>query len=81
MIRLAIQKSGRLSEDSIALIRECGIDFPDPKNKLRCVSGNFPVELLFLRDDDIPGYVRCIHAVGFTTKVTQCRYAPGLGYS
>ena len=57
MIRLAIQKSGRLSEDSIALIRECGIDFTDPKNKLRCVSGNFPVELLFLRDDDIPGYV------------------------
>ncbi|MBL7978325.1 MAG: ATP phosphoribosyltransferase [Bacteroidetes Order II. Incertae sedis bacterium] len=57
MIRLAIQKSGRLSEDSLALIRECGIDLPDTKNKLRCVAHNFPVEILFLRDDDIPGYV------------------------
>jgi len=57
LIRLAIQKSGRLSEDSLALIRECGIDLPDTKNKLRCVAHNFPVEILFLRDDDIPGYV------------------------
>lgn len=57
MLRIAIQKSGRLSEDSLRLIRECGIDFPDPKNKLRCAATNFPVEILFLRDDDIPGYV------------------------
>ena len=57
MIRLAIQKSGRLSEDSLNLIRECGITFINSSLKLKTEATNFPLEILFLRDDDIPGYV------------------------
>lgn len=57
MIRLAIQKSGRLSEDSLDLIRECGISFVNSSLKLKTEATNFPLEILFLRDDDIPGYV------------------------
>ncbi|RTQ45701.1 ATP phosphoribosyltransferase [Hymenobacter gummosus] len=58
MIRLAIQKSGRLSEDSLSLIRECGIGFSSASSKLKTEATNFPLEILFLRDDDIPGYVQ-----------------------
>ncbi len=58
MLRIAIQKSGRLSEDSIKLFKECGIRFESGSTgKLKSVSSNFPAEFLFLRDDDIPGYV------------------------
>jgi ATP phosphoribosyltransferase len=57
VLRLAIQKSGRLSEDSLNLIKECGIDFNKSDNKLTSKAFNFPIEFLFLRDDDIPGYV------------------------
>ncbi|GAB3527134.1 ATP phosphoribosyltransferase [Pontibacter brevis] len=57
MLRLAIQKSGRLSEDSLNLIRECGISFVNSSLKLKTESTNFPLEILYLRDDDIPGYV------------------------
>lgn len=57
MLRLAIQKSGRLSEDSLKLIRECGISFITSSLKLKTESTNFPLEILYLRDDDIPGYV------------------------
>ena len=56
-LRIAIQKSGRLSEDSLRLIKECGIDFNNGTGKLKAESDNFPAEFLFLRDDDIPGYV------------------------
>jgi ATP phosphoribosyltransferase len=56
-IRVAIQKSGRLSEDSLRLMKECGIQFSNGTGKLKSVADNFPVEFLFLRDDDIPGYV------------------------
>lgn len=56
-IRIALQKSGRLSEDSYQLFKECGIRFDYGTGKLKSVSSNFPAEFLFLRDDDIPGYV------------------------
>lgn len=56
-IRIAVQKSGRLSDRSLDLLKECGIHFSNGKNKLKSVAANFPAELLFLRDDDIPGYV------------------------
>lgn len=56
-LRVAVQKSGRLSEDSLKLFRECGLKFESGGSKLRSVASNFPVEFLFLRDDDIPGYV------------------------
>jgi ATP phosphoribosyltransferase len=57
IIRIAVQKSGRLSDDSLSLIKECGIKFYNGTGKLKSTSTNFPIEFLFLRDDDIPGYV------------------------
>jgi ATP phosphoribosyltransferase len=56
-LKLAIQKSGRLHEDSIRMLKECGIDIENGVNKLKAVATNFPLELFFLRDDDIPQYV------------------------
>jgi ATP phosphoribosyltransferase len=56
-LKLAIQKNGRLSEQSLALLKECGIKFNNGTSKLKTLSTNFPLELLFLRDDDIPQYV------------------------
>lgn len=56
-IRIAVQKSGRLSEESLKLFKECGIKFESGGSKLKTISSNFPIEFLFLRDDDIPGYV------------------------
>lgn len=57
-IKLAIQKKGRLSDESIALINECGINFPSSIGKLIATCYDFPMEILFLRDDDIPDYVQ-----------------------
>ncbi|MEJ8802420.1 ATP phosphoribosyltransferase [Pontibacter sp. H249] len=57
MLRIAIQKSGRLSEESLKLIKECGISFVNSSLKLKTECTNFPLEILYLRDDDIPGYV------------------------
>lgn len=56
-LRLAIQKSGRLSDASMDLLAACGIKVSRPDRKLRAVAEHFDMELLFLRDDDIPGYV------------------------
>jgi ATP phosphoribosyltransferase len=56
-LRIAIQKSGRLHEDSIKLLKECGIDINNGVNKLKTEASNFPLEVFFLRDDDIPQYV------------------------
>ena len=56
-LKIAIQKNGRLSENSLRLIQECGIKIPNGGGKLITESSNFPVEILFLRDDDIPQYV------------------------
>jgi ATP phosphoribosyltransferase len=57
VLRIAIQKSGRLNEDSMKLLKECGIDIANGVNKLRTEASNFPIEVYFLRDDDIPQYV------------------------
>jgi ATP phosphoribosyltransferase len=56
-LKIAIQKSGRLSENSKKLLEECGIKFSNGLSVLKTTARNFPVELLFLRDDDIPQYV------------------------
>lgn len=56
-LKIALQKNGRLSEKSIQLLEECGIKFPNGGGKLITESTNFPLEILFLRDDDIPQYV------------------------
>jgi ATP phosphoribosyltransferase len=57
VIRIAIQKSGRLFDDSVGLLKECGIDLRNVKDRLKTESDNFPMEVFFLRDDDIPQYV------------------------
>lgn len=57
VLRIAVQKSGRLYEDSVKLLKECGIDLRNVKDRLKTVSENFPLEVFFLRDDDIPEYV------------------------
>ncbi len=56
-LKIAIQKSGRLHDDSISLLKDCGIDVKNGRNQLRTVAENFPLEVFFLRDDDIPQYV------------------------
>jgi ATP phosphoribosyltransferase len=57
MLKIAIQKSGRLYEDSIKLLKECGIELNNGNKQLKATANNFPVEIYFLRDDDIPQYV------------------------
>ncbi|MGG9972678.1 ATP phosphoribosyltransferase [Ferruginibacter sp. SUN002] len=57
MLKIAIQKSGRLFEDSIKLLKECGIEVSNGNKQLKTVADNFPLEIYFLRDDDIPQYV------------------------
>ena len=57
MIRIAIQSKGRLSEDSLALMREAGIKIDELKRKFLARAADFPLEVLYLRDDDIPGVV------------------------
>ena len=56
-LKLAIQKSGRLSEKSLQLLRESGIDLENSQRRLLGKARNFPLEVLYLRDDDIPEYV------------------------
>jgi ATP phosphoribosyltransferase len=57
-LKIAIQKSGRLNEKSVELLRNCGLDFDNYKSSLISPVANFPLEILFLRDDDIPEYVQ-----------------------
>ncbi|HTS44237.1 MAG TPA: ATP phosphoribosyltransferase [Puia sp.] len=57
VLKIAIQKSGRLHDDSVKLLKDCGIDLKNGVNKLRTEADNFPMEIYFLRDDDIPQYV------------------------
>ncbi|RMF32453.1 MAG: ATP phosphoribosyltransferase, partial [Bacteroidetes bacterium] len=56
-LKIALQKSGRLSEQSKSLLRECGIRLQNGKNTLLAPAENFPLDILYLRDDDIPQYV------------------------
>lgn len=56
-LKIAIQKNGRLSDNSKRLLEECGIKFSNGAGVLKATASNFPTEVLFLRDDDIPQYV------------------------
>lgn len=57
-IRIAIQKSGRLNEDSLKILKECGISFDNGKDQLKASSRNFPMEVFYLRNGDIPQYLK-----------------------
>ena len=58
MIRIAIQKSGRLNEDSLKLLKSCGISIDNGKDQLKAAARNFPLEVFYLRNGDIPQYLR-----------------------
>ncbi len=57
-LKIAIQKSGRLNEKSVEILKNCGLSFENYKSSLIATVANFPLEILFLRDDDIPEYVQ-----------------------
>ena len=57
-IRIAIQKSGRLNEDSLKLLKDCGISINNGKDQLKTTASNFPMEIYYLRNGDIPQYLR-----------------------
>ncbi len=56
-LKIAIQKSGRLQEGSLSLLKESGLSISNGRDQLKTQARNFPVEILFLRDDDIPQYI------------------------
>ncbi|MFC4688939.1 ATP phosphoribosyltransferase [Dokdonia genika] len=57
-IRIAIQKSGRLNEESLQLLKNCGVSIDNGKDQLKAIARNFPLEVLYLRNGDIPQYLR-----------------------
>lgn len=87
-LRIAIQKSGRLSEKSLLLLKEAGISLNNGSRKLRSVAQTFPLEVIYLRDDDIPQYVEDgiahIGIVGeneYAEKACEVDLIERLGYS
>jgi len=65
-LKIAVQKKGRLYDGSMSLLKECGIDVSNGNNQLRVQAANFPLEVFFLRDDDIPEYVQdAVVDIGF----------------
>jgi ATP phosphoribosyltransferase len=66
VLKIAVQKSGRLYDGSMKLLKECGIEVSNGNNQLRITAANFPIEVFFLRDDDIPEYVQdAVADIGF----------------
>ena len=58
MLKIAIQKSGRLNDDSLKLLKSCGISIENGKDQLKATARNFPLEVYYLRNGDIPQYLR-----------------------
>lgn len=58
MIKIAIQKSGRLNQESLGILKKCGISIDNGKDQLKAAARNFPLEVLYLRNGDIPQYLR-----------------------
>ncbi len=57
-LKIAIQKSGRLNEDSLKILKDCGISIDNGKDQLKAAARNFPLEVLYLRNGDIPQYLK-----------------------
>ena len=57
-LRIAIQKSGRLNQDSLQILKDCGISIDNGKDQLKANASNFPLEVFYLRNGDIPQYLR-----------------------
>ena len=58
MIKIAIQKSGRLNDESLGILKKCGISIDNGKDQLKASARDFPMEVLYLRNGDIPQYLR-----------------------
>lgn len=87
-IKIAVQKSGRLNEDSLKLLKDCGISIDNGKDQLKASASNFPLEVLYLRNGDIPQYLRDgvvdIAIIGenvLIEKGTDINIAERLGFS
>ncbi len=74
-LKIAIQKSGRLNEDSLQLLKECGISINNGKDQLLAQASNFKLDVLYLRNDDIPQYISDgvvdIAIIGSNTEVEK----------
>ncbi|MAW95345.1 MULTISPECIES: ATP phosphoribosyltransferase [unclassified Leeuwenhoekiella] len=57
-IRIAIQKAGRLNEDSLQILKDCGVSIDNGRDQLKASAANFPLEVFYLRNGDIPQYLR-----------------------
>jgi len=57
-LHIAVQKSGRLHDESLKLLKDCGVSFDNGKDQLKAVARNFPMEVFYLRNGDIPQYLR-----------------------
>ena len=74
MLRIAVQSKGRLYEDTMGLLTEAGIKLSSAKRTLLIPARNFPVEILFLRDDDIPDSVASgVADIGIEIGRASCR--------
>ena len=87
-IKIAVQKSGRLNEDSLQLLKDCGISIDNGIDQLKAAASNFPLEVLYLRNGDIPQYLRDgvvdIAIIGenvLIEKGTDLKIAERLGFS
>ncbi len=75
MLKIAIQKSGRLNESSLELLKECGIKIVNARNSLKVAARNFPLEILNLRNSDIPAYVSSgVADIGIVGENTLLEY-------
>jgi ATP phosphoribosyltransferase len=87
-LKVAVQKSGRLLDDSLKLLKECGISIDNGRNQLKASARNFPIDVLYLRNGDIPQYVQDgvadIGIIGQNTvieKEKNIKEALALGFS
>ena len=87
-IKIAIQKSGRLNEDSLKILKDCGVSIDNGRDQLKAVARDFPLEVFFLRNGDIPQYLRDgvvdIAIIGeniLVEKGEDLRVAEKLGFS
>lgn len=86
-LKIAIQKSGRLNDKSVELLKNCGLSFENYKSSLISSVSNFPLEILFLRDDDIPEYVQdgiadlgIVGENGIQETLVEVNYLQRLGF-
>lgn len=87
-LKIAIQKSGRLNEDSLKILKDCGISVDNGNDQLKASASNFPLEILYLRNSDIPQYlidgVADVAIVGdnlLVEKASELQIAERLGFS